>query len=98
MGKDLISIVTPMYNGAAYIGEAIRSVQAQSYPYWEMVIVDDCSPDNGAGIAEVKKYANADVRIKLIESKKNGGSSVARNIALRNISGRYVSFLDADDF
>lgn len=98
MGKDLISIVTPMYNGAAYIGEAIRSVQAQSYPYWEMVIVDDCSPDNGAGIAEVKKYAVADARIKLIESKKNGGSSVARNIALRNISGRYVSFLDADDF
>ena len=97
MEKDLVSIVTPMYKGAAFIGETIRSVQAQSYPYWEMIIVDDCSPDGGAGIAEVKKYAGKDRRIKLVESKKNHGSSGSRNIALRNAVGRYIAFLDSDD-
>ena len=97
MENRLVSIVTPMYKGAAFIGETIRSVQEQSYPYWEMIIVDDCSPDNGAGIAEVKKYAGTDNRIKLIESKKNNGSSGSRNIALRNANGRYIAFLDADD-
>lgn len=94
---DLVSIVTPMYSGAAFIGETIRSVQAQSYPYWEMIIVDDCSPDNGAGIAEVIKFQSADSRIKLIASKINKGSSGARNIALRNAKGRYIAFLDSDD-
>lgn len=97
MEKKLVSIITPMYKGAKFIGETIRSVQAQSYPYWEMIIVDDCSPDDGAGIAEVKKYTETDQRIKLIESKKNNGSSGSRNIALRNATGRYIAFLDSDD-
>lgn len=95
--NELVSIITPMYNGAAFIGETIRSVQAQSYSCWEMIIVDDCSPDNGAGIAEVKKYQSADTRIKLIASPINKGSSGARNIALRNAAGRYIAFLDSDD-
>ena len=95
--EELVSIVTPMYSGAAFIGEAIRSVQAQSYPYWEMIIVDDCSPDDGEGIAEVQKYESTDARIRLIASKVNKGSSGARNIALRNAKGRYIAFLDSDD-
>lgn len=97
MEKELVSIVTPMYNGAHYIGETISSVQAQSHSHWEMIIVDDCSPDQGAGIAVVKKFAKEDSRIKLIESKKNRGSSASRNIALRIAKGRYISFLDSDD-
>ncbi len=94
--NDLVSIITPMYNGAAFVGETIESVLAQSNPNWEMIIVDDCSPDNGAGIAEVKKYTS-DSRIKLLESKTNRGSSGARNIALHEAKGRYISFLDSDD-
>lgn len=97
MISNLVSIVTPMYKGAAYIGETIHSVQQQTYPHWEMIIVDDCSPDGGAGIAEVKKYADKDERIRLIESPVNRGSSGARNIALHKARGRYVAFLDADD-
>ena len=97
MKEELVSIITPMYKGAAFIGETIRSVQAQTYSDWEMIIVDDCSPDGGAGIAEVKRYAEKDKRIKLIASPVNKGSSGARNIALREVRGRYITFLDSDD-
>lgn len=95
MGKGLVSIITPMYKGAAFVGETIESVLRQTYTDWEMIIVDDCSPDDGAGIRVVKQYK--DPRIKLIESKVNKGSSGARNIALREAKGSYIAFLDADD-
>lgn len=97
MERDLVSIITPMYKGAAFVGETIESVMRQSYDNWEMIIVDDCSPDGGAGIAEVEKYAEKDGRIKLIASKENKGSSGARNIALKGANGRYIAFLDSDD-
>lgn len=97
MENKLVSIITPMYKGATFVGETIESVQAQTCQDWEMIIVDDCSPDGGAGIAVVKKYAEMDPRIILIESKENKGASGARNIALRKAKGRYVAFLDSDD-
>jgi glycosyltransferase involved in cell wall biosynthesis len=93
--KGLISIITPMYNGATFISETIESVLKQTYTNWEMIIVDDCSPDNGKGISMVKVHR--DKRIRLIESKKNSGSSSARNIALRESNGQYIAFLDSDD-
>lgn len=96
MQKDLVSIITPMYKGASFVGKTIESVLIQNYKNWEMIIVDDCSPDNGAGIEEVKKYTS-DPRIKLIESKVNKGSSGARNIALQKAQGEYIAFLDSDD-
>ena len=91
----LVSIVTPMYKGAAFVGETIESVLQQTYSNWEMIIVDDCSPDDGAGIREVRKYK--DPRIVLIESKVNLGSSGARNIALKEAKGEVIAFLDSDD-
>lgn len=97
MEKELVSIITPMYKGASFVGKTIDSVRAQSYDNWEMIIVDDCSPDDGAGIAEVKKHANNDQRIILIESKQNRGSSGSRNIALKAARGKYIAFLDSDD-
>ena len=97
MTQNLVSIITPMYKGAAFVGETVRSVQAQTYPNWEMIIIDDCSPDDGAGIAEVRKYTEKDKRIKLIASPVNKGSSGARNISLREAQGRYITFLDSDD-
>ncbi len=96
MEKELVSIITPMYKGASFVGETIQSVQSQGWTNWEMIIVDDCSPDGGAGIREVRKYTS-DPRIILIESKENRGSSGARNIALGKARGRYVAFLDSDD-
>lgn len=97
MKEGLVSIVTPMYKGAAFVGDTIESVMAQTYENWEMIIVDDCSPDDGAGIAVVKTYVAKDSRVKLIESKKNSGSSGTRNIALRAAAGEYIAFLDSDD-
>jgi len=93
----LFSIITPMYKGADFIAETIESVIQQSEKNWEMIIVDDCSPDDGAGIAVVKKYADADNRIKLICLSENRGASGARNEAMRNACGQYFAFLDSDD-
>lgn len=93
--NDLVSIITPAYNAAEYIAETIESVLAQTYPKWEMLIVNDCSKDNTAEI--VQSYAAKDNRIKLINLKQNSGAAVARNIAIQNAKGRYIAFLDSDD-
>ncbi len=95
--SDLVSIITPMYMGADLIGETIDSVINQSYKEWELIIIDDCSPDNGAGIAEVEKYMVSDARIRLKKLKMNRGSSGARNEGIRAAKGQFIGFLDADD-
>ena len=92
---DLVSIITPAYNAAAYIAETIESVLAQTYTKWEMLIVNDCSKDNTAEI--VQSYAEKDKRIKLINIKQNSGAAIARNAAIQNAKGRYIAFLDSDD-
>ena len=91
----LVSIITPAYNAADYITEAIESVLAQTYLNWEMLLVNDCSKDNTAEI--VQSYAVKDKRIKLINLKQNSGAALARNAAIQNAKGRYIAFLDSDD-
>jgi len=93
--KDLVSIVTPVYNGEAYIEETIKSVLAQTYPHWEMLIVDDRSNDHTQDI--VQKYAAVDQRIRFFVLPKKGGASLARNKAIAEAKGEYIAFLDADD-
>jgi glycosyltransferase involved in cell wall biosynthesis len=95
MIKDLVSIITPMYKGGLFVGETIDSVLKQTYTDWEMIIVDDNSPDEGEGIKIVKSYH--DERIQLIESKNHIGASGARNLALREARGEFIAFLDSDD-
>ena len=92
MEEGLVSIITPCYNGAKYIRETIDSVIAQTYPKWEMIIVDDGSKDNSAEI--VRGYT--DERIHLIQ-QKNVGSAAARNNGIRQCNGQYIALLDADD-
>jgi len=91
----LVSVITPAYNSARYIADAIRSVQAQTLDDWEMVIVDDASSDDTSGI--VTGFIAADPRIRLIRLAHNSGAGVARQTALDAAQGRYVAFLDADD-
>ncbi len=92
--NDLVSIITPSYNTAKYIGETIRSVQAQTYENWEMIIVDDCSTDNTDEV--VLEYLS-DTRIKYLKNDKNSGAAISRNYALREARGKWIAFLDSDD-
>lgn len=92
---ELISIITPVYKCEDLIEETIKCVLEQTYTNWEMILVDDCSPDNSANI--IKKYADIDDRIKYIKLNENSGAAIARNKALEESSGRFVAYLDADD-
>ena len=94
MESELVSIITPIYNGAEYVSKTIDAVLKQDYKNWEMLIVDDGSKDNSAEIVE--NYSMQDTRIRLFK-KKNGGSASARNMALKHAQGRYICFLDSDD-
>ncbi|WP_299238949.1 glycosyltransferase family 2 protein [Sulfurihydrogenibium sp.] len=93
--KDLVSVIMPNYNRAKYISEAIESVISQTYPIWELMIIDDCSTDNSVNIIE--EYVAKDERIKLIRLPKNSGPAIARNTGIEVASGRYIAFLDSDD-
>ncbi|MGA1933010.1 glycosyltransferase family 2 protein [Arcobacter sp. YIC-464] len=95
MDKDLISIITPSYNSSSFISLTINSVLNQTYQNWEMIIVDDVSPDDANKIIE--DYCEKDRRIKLIHLEVNSGPAVARNRAIEESKGRYIAFLDADD-
>lgn len=92
---SLVSIITPAWKAADHIAETIVSVQKQTYSSWEMLISDDCSPDNTCEIIE--SFIAKDYRIKLIQLSENGGPARARNIALDKARGRYIAFLDSDD-
>lgn len=95
MTAGLVSIIMPSYNAASYIGESISSVLRQTYTQWELLIVDDCSKDRSAEIAQL--YMNEDRRIKVIALEQNVGAAAARNIALEHANGQYIAFLDSDD-
>ena len=95
METALVSIITPSFNSEKFIAETIQSVQNQTYQNWEMIIVDDCSSDKTVSIAE--EIAINDRRIKIYTLEKNSGTGIARNTALNKTSGKYISFLDADD-
>lgn len=90
-----ISIIVPVYNVEKYLGNCIESVQNQSYKYWELILVDDGSPDKCGEICD--EYASHDERIVVVH-QPNGGQANARNHALDKCKGEYVTFLDSDDF
>ena len=90
-----VSVVTAAFNSVPFIGNTIRSVQAQTCHDWEMIIVDDASEDNTSQI--VKKWAGSDNRILLIRFSQNKGPAMSRNAAIKAAKGRYIAFLDSDD-
>ena len=91
----LVSIVMPAYNSVKTIGQSIDSVRVQTFPDWELLVVDDCSSDATCSI--VGRYASIDKRINLIQQPMNAGPARARNVALSVARGRYIAFLDSDD-
>lgn len=92
--NGLVSVIMPSYNTAKYIAESIESVINQTYPYWELIIVDDCSGDTTDSV--VANYLS-DSRIRYLKNEKNSGAAVSRNYALREAKGKWIAFLDSDD-
>jgi len=91
--KPLVTVIIPTFNRASIVGRAIRSVLGQTYPDWELLVVDDASTDGTE--REVRSYS--DKRIKYIRHQNNRRVSAARNTGIRCARGEYVSFLDDDD-
>lgn len=89
-----VSIITPVFNSSRFLQQTIDCVLNQTFTDWEWMITDDQSTDDSA---EIIRKIN-DGRIQLILAKKNGGAGYARNISLEKASGRFITFLDADDF
>lgn len=95
METALVSVIMPCYNVEKFIAQSIDSVQQQSYPHWELILVDDCSTDQTAAI--IAAAAALDKRMRCITLPENSGTGVAREIGLRNAQGAFIAFLDADD-
>lgn len=90
-----VSVIIPVYNAEKYLEQCVGSVMNQTLKDIEIICVDDGSPDNSLEV--LKKLQSQDDRVKII-SQPNGGAGAARNNGLRNATGEYLSFLDADDF
>lgn len=92
--KELISIIMPVYKTLAYLPRALDSVLAQSYDHFELIIVDDGSPDESGKLCD--DYAGKDNRIRVIH-QENAGLSAARNTGIQAARGSWLAFLDSDD-
>ena len=96
--SGLVSIIMPSYNTAKYIGYSIRSVLAQTYTDWELIIVDDASTDNTDEVVEdIKRHCERQVSIHYVKNARNCGAAVSRNRALKMAKGKWIAFLDSDD-
>jgi glycosyltransferase involved in cell wall biosynthesis len=95
MEKPLISIIIPVYKVEKYLEKCIKSVLDQTYKNLQIILVDDGSPDNCGKICD--NYVKIDNRIEVIH-KENGGLSDARNVGLKKARGKYIGFVDSDDY
>lgn len=96
MNNEMISIIVPVYNVEKYIGKCLESLMKQTYTNIEIICVDDKSMDNSAQICE--RLRSEDPRIRLIRKEVNTGLASVRNLGLKAASGKYVAFVDSDDW
>ncbi|MDU1983260.1 MAG: glycosyltransferase family A protein, partial [Enterococcus casseliflavus] len=94
---EKISIIIPMYNGEKYIGECLNSLMNQTYKNIEIIVLDDGSTDDSIEVGNEVINKNTSRVIRLV-SKSNGGQSSVRNAGLLNVSGKFITFIDCDDF
>lgn len=92
----VISVIVPVFNVEKYLEKCILSILAQTYKNFELILVDDASPDSCPEICD--RYANIDQRIRVLHCKKNGGLSAARNIGIEAARGKWITFVDSDDW
>ncbi len=93
--QNLISVIVPVYNVEDYLEECINSILSQTYTNLEILIVDDGSMDNSLAI--IQEFSQRDSRITIF-TKENGGLSSARNRAIDEAKGEYLTFIDSDDY
>lgn len=92
----MISVLIPLYNVEQYIARCLESILKQTYQNFEIIVVNDGSPDNSIDI--VSEYANRDERIRVIENEKNMGLAWTRMVGYTHAKGDYIVFVDSDDF
>jgi glycosyltransferase involved in cell wall biosynthesis len=92
----LFSIVVPVYNVERYIQVCLDSIQTQTYRDFEVIVVNDCTPDNSMEL--IKEYANKDNRFRIVEHTVNKGLVAARDTGVTTASGQYIIFVDSDDW
>ena len=95
MEKIILSVIIPVYNVEKYLRKCVDSVLAQDIADMEVILIDDGSPDNSGAICD--EYAEKDTRVKVIH-KENGGAATARNVGLDIARGKYITFVDSDDY
>lgn len=95
MQNDLISIIVPVFNAEKTIDRCLRSIVDQTYPYLEIILVDDGSTDSSSILCD--HWADKDARI-FTYHKENGGVSSARNLGIEKATGEWITFVDADDW
>ena len=93
--NNIISIIVPIYNSSPWLAQCLDSIINQSYGSLEIICINDGSTDNSLDI--IRRYANNDSRI-IVEGKPNGGVSSARNLGLSKATGKYIMFVDSDDW
>ena len=93
--QPLITVVMPNYNGRSFVEQAIDSVLCQTYPNFELLVVDDCSTDDSLQLIQQK--AQCDNRIRIIALAHNVGVANARNAGIAEAKGEYIALLDNDD-
>ena len=90
-----VSVVVPVYNVEKYLDRCITSISNQTYPDFELILVDDGAGDSSGSICDA--WAEADARIRVFH-KENGGLSDARNYGIDYAKGEYITFVDSDDY
>lgn len=94
--RPLVSIIIPVYKVEDYIGKCIESLQNQTYSNLQIILIEDCSPDDSGQICD--DYAAKDDRITVIHHERNMGVSKTRNDGLAIVKGEYIAFVDGDDY
>jgi glycosyltransferase involved in cell wall biosynthesis len=95
MVTPLVSIVIPIYNTEKFLTECLDSIYTQTYKYLEIILINDGSTDKSPAI--IDKHAKTDKRVKVIH-KQNEGVSATKNLGLRKASGKFIAFIDSDDY
>ncbi|MFI3177317.1 MAG: glycosyltransferase family A protein, partial [Eubacteriales bacterium] len=95
--SEVVSVVIPTYNAVKYIERTLDSILQQTYRDLEILVVDDCSTDGTREVIKAYQDQNPEILIHMIELEENQGPAAARNEGIRQASGRYLAFLDADD-